>query len=153
MSSLCSETFFFNNKGEIEKGKIQNNKINEKIKSFEGEDMHCEVFPDEIYNDYKMKLEKTNNITFGELFSSKYRNRMFIGISLCWVQQFSGINAVLFYSTKIFTGDKSEDEIDPFDDKMAKVFTILIGVILIISSWLSGLFIDKYGRKINFINW
>jgi Sugar (and other) transporter len=63
-----------------------------------------------------------------DLFKSKYRSRTILGILLCAVQQFSGVNAINFYSTKIFIGDKNQDEIDPFDDKMAKIFTILIGI-------------------------
>ena len=70
---------------------------------------------------------------------------MIMGILLSLIQQFSGCNAVLFYSNKIFKGDGAT--IDPFDETMAKVFTILIGFILCFGSGLAGRIIDSFGRK------
>ena len=102
---------------------------------------------DQIYKEVKVRMGNCKDVSFGELFGPKYRGRMGMGILLSFIQQFSGVNAVLFYSDKIFKGDGDPDQIDPFDDKMAKIFTILIGCILIFASWLSGKFIDKFGRK------
>ena len=53
----------------------------------------------------------------------------------------------MFYSDKILKGDVDSDQVSDFDADVAKIFTILIGCILIFSSWLSGKFIDKFGRK------
>lgn len=113
------------------------------LKKFYYEDSY-----EEIYDQVKSKMSNSKDVSFGDLFSKKYRGRLSMGILLSGIQQFSGVNAVIFYSTKIFTGDSgNDDEVDPFDEKMAKIFTILIGLILIFSSWLSGKFIDKFGRK------
>lgn len=80
----------------------------------------------------KAKIQKNEKSPqYLDLFKSKYRSRTIMGIMLSAVQQFSGVNAINFYSTKIFIGDKNEDEVDPFDEKMAKIFTILIGLPLI----------------------
>lgn len=45
------------------------------------------------------------NVKYTELFSRKYMRRMALGLSLPVIQQLSGINAVLFYSSQIFKGD------------------------------------------------
>ena len=115
-------------------------KIIEKIYSAE----HSE----HIYKDIKTRMNNCKDVSYGELFGPKYRKRVAVGIVLGFIQQLSGCNAIVFYSNKILKGENSDpDNIDPFDDKMAKIFTILIGCILIFSSWLSGKFIDKFGRK------
>lgn len=110
-------------------------------------ELYLEEYNEEILEEYKQKINNCNNVSFSELFGKRYRKRMIMGILLCFIQQFAGCNAVLFYSDKIFKGDGDPDNIDPFDDKMAKVFTILIGCILIFASWLAGKIIDKFGRK------
>lgn len=38
-------------------------------------------------------------VTFTELFTKKYRYQLALGFALPVIQQFSGINAILFYST------------------------------------------------------
>lgn len=106
-------------------------------------EQHCE----EIFEEYKKKTGNNKNGTFSELFGKRYRSRMVMGILLSFIQQFSGCNAVLFYSNRIFKGEGNNGKIDPYDEKMAKVFTILIGFILLFASWLSGKIIDKFGRK------
>lgn len=111
------------------------------------EKLYLQEYSEEIFEEYKQKMNSCRNVSFSELFGKKYRRRMFIGISLSLIQQFSGVNAVLFYSDKIFKGDSNPDNIDPFDDLMVKVFTILIGCILIFASGISGRFCDKFGRK------
>lgn len=109
--------------------------------------LYYEVHEESIYNEIKVKISNYKDVSLSELTGKKYRKRLSIGIILSVIQQFSGVNAVLFYSDKIFKGDKPSEEVDPFDDKMAKIFTILIGLILTFASWLSGKFIDRFGRK------
>ena len=109
--------------------------------------LYFEEHAEEIYQIFKEKLTNNKDVSYSELFGKRYRSRVTMGILLSFVQQFSGVNAVLFYSNKILKGDVAPENVDPFDDKMAKIFTILIGCILIFASWLSGSFIDKYGRK------
>jgi len=41
--------------------------------------------------------------TFGDLLKPEYRQQMFVGCSLMVLQQFTGINAVIFFSTEIFS--------------------------------------------------
>ena len=55
-------------------------------------------------------------------------------------QQFSGINAVVTYSSTLY--DKTLN-----DSTMAKNFTIVNSVILLIAAFISGKISDKFGRR------
>lgn len=65
----------------------------------------------------------------------------FIGISLAFFSQITGINAIMYYAPEIFkaTGDGV---------KSALLQTIMIGVINIISTVVAILYVDKLGRKL-----
>ena len=47
-------------------------------------------------------IAKKNQIKFRELFSVSYLKPLAISLGLMFIQQFSGINAVMFYSVSIF---------------------------------------------------
>ena len=47
-------------------------------------------------------IAKKNQIKFCELFSLSYLKPLGISLGLMFIQQFSGINAVMFYSVSIF---------------------------------------------------
>ena len=47
-------------------------------------------------------IAKKNQIKFTELFSVSYLKPLGISLGLMFIQQFSGINAVMFYSVSIF---------------------------------------------------
>lgn len=80
------------------------------------------------------------NDSWSLIFSKKYRGRLFLGSMMQIFQQLSGINAIVFYSSKIFedsTGDK----------KVANYMTIVSGVLLMVFSFSASIFSKKYGRK------
>lgn len=62
------------------------------------------------------------------------------GLGLMFFQQFSGINAVIFYTNDIFTSAGSN--ISPV------IATIIVGVVQTIATYISSLLVDKAGRKI-----
>lgn len=64
---------------------------------------------------------------------------MTIGVGLICFQNFSGIDAVLFYSETIF--DKAGSSLD------SAVATIIIGVVMFVSSCITPFFVDSSGRK------
>jgi SP family facilitated glucose transporter-like MFS transporter 8 len=68
------------------------------------------------------------------------KRALVIAVSLMFFQQFSGINAVIFYTNAIFA-DANVD-LDP------KYATIIIGVIQVIATFISTMTVDKLGRKI-----
>jgi len=94
-----------------------------------------------VFDDLKKKHENRAKSNIIDLFNYKMKKRLLVGLLLSVFQQFSGINAVIFYSNEIFMNSGNGN------DYYAKVFTTLIGVILIITAYLSGKFLDKYGRR------
>lgn len=99
-------------------------------------------YVEDVLLEYKHYLEKTNqsNMTYRELFQSKYRSRLFISIVLFFTQTFAGTNAVIYYSAILF-GGPNVSEIG------LKSFFILMSAIFAASSYLSSKIVDKYGRK------
>ena len=82
------------------------------------------------------------------MFGPKYRKALFVGIALSWIQQFSGINAVIFYSNNIFKGSTDPTQpVAPDVEETANLFTNILGVLNVLSAVTAGLIIDKAGRK------
>ncbi|XP_016990720.1 facilitated trehalose transporter Tret1-2 homolog isoform X2 [Drosophila rhopaloa] len=76
-----------------------------------------------------------------DLFSNRAsRNGLVISVLLMVFQQFSGINAVIFYTNQIFVSAGST--LDP------SICSIIVGVVQVVMTLASSLLIDKSGRKI-----
>lgn len=75
-----------------------------------------------------------------DLFSRTNIKLLGIVLGLMFFQQMSGINAVIFYTTKIFK--ESGSNLDE------KICTTIIGVVNFISTFIAATLIDKLGRKI-----
>lgn len=78
--------------------------------------------------------------TFGELFSGKYSLALLIGFVLTIGAQFSGINAIMYYSTEIFkdaTGDTNA----------AFTSSVWIGGVNFFATFIAILFVDMAGRR------
>lgn len=88
-----------------------------------------------------MQDEKNRRPDWRELFSPRLRIPLFIGIGIFLIQQFSGINAVIYYSTRIFemAGFGSGDT--------AIMATVGVGVVNTLSTLLAVRFLDQWGRK------
>jgi MFS family permease len=78
--------------------------------------------------------------TYGQLFCEKrYRKEMFIGNTLSFFQQTTGINAIIFYSTAMFV-EAGQASLAPF-------LTVVVGAVNMAAT-LGGIpFVDKYGRR------
>lgn len=68
------------------------------------------------------------------------RNALFIALLLMFFQQFSGINAVIFYTVPIFQSAGST--MDP------AICGIVVGVVQVLMTFVSSVLIDKAGRRI-----
>ncbi|VVC32843.1 Hypothetical protein CINCED_3A000285 [Cinara cedri] len=93
------------------------------------------------------EIEKANHVGKNEempgylsLFSKMYSKPLLISMGLMLFQQLSGINAVIFYTVKIFKEAGST-----IDENLC---TIIVGVVNFISTFIATALIDKLGRKI-----
>ncbi|KAL0811515.1 hypothetical protein ABMA28_009906 [Loxostege sticticalis] len=68
------------------------------------------------------------------------RMALICSLGLMFFQQFSGINAVIFYTNNIFQSAGSD--IDP------AIATIIVGVVQTIATYISSLLIERAGRRI-----
>ncbi|KAL1465303.1 hypothetical protein WDU94_004886 [Cyamophila willieti] len=96
------------------------------------------------------EIEKMNNEDGGgdedgstgcsEVFKAMYARPLLISIGLMFFQQMSGINAVIFYTVKIFKDAGSTIDVN--------YCTIIVGVVNLLSTLIATAFIDRLGRKI-----
>ncbi|KHG01280.1 hypothetical protein F383_06054 [Gossypium arboreum] len=94
-------------------------------------------------NDIKRAVassRKTTTIRFADLRRRRYWYPLTVGIGLLVLQQLSGINAVLFYSSNIF---------ERAGVKSSNVATFGLGLIQVIASGVTTWLVDKAGRRIS----
>jgi SP family arabinose:H+ symporter-like MFS transporter len=77
---------------------------------------------------------------FGEFLSQRLRRPLLIAVVLMAVSQLSGINAIMYYSTKIFTTAG-------VGVKGAFGASVIIGLVNVIFTFVALLFVDKAGRR------
>ncbi|HYW95645.1 MAG TPA: sugar porter family MFS transporter, partial [Bacteroidales bacterium] len=84
------------------------------------------------------ELAETN---WTEIFKPWLRNALFIAIGIMFVQQFVGINTIIYYAPTVFI-------IAGFSGaKAAIAATIIVGVVNVLATVLSMFLIDKLGRR------
>ncbi|XP_043932976.1 solute carrier family 2, facilitated glucose transporter member 4 [Protopterus annectens] len=87
----------------------------------------------------KRQMEMVKKVTIPELFRSKiYRQPMIIAIALQLSQQLSGINAIFYYSTSIFTDAGISQPV---------YATIGAGVVNMAATLISVFLVEKAGRR------
>ncbi|XP_046649044.1 facilitated trehalose transporter Tret1-2 homolog isoform X2 [Daphnia pulicaria] len=83
----------------------------------------------------------SNNIRYIKILTSCHLMKpLLISMALMFFQQFSGINAIVFYSASIF--QEAGSTIDRF------VSSIMIGVVQLIFTVISALLVDRFGRRV-----
>ncbi|XP_069693151.1 facilitated trehalose transporter Tret1-like [Periplaneta americana] len=82
-----------------------------------------------------------NKASLGDLLSSRGTVRaLIVSLGLMTFQQMSGVNAVIFYSGKIF--EASGSSMSP------TTASIVIGIVQVLATYVSSLLIDRAGRRI-----
>ena len=85
-------------------------------------------------------LEDTSSIG---IFEKRYLYTLFIGMMIYVITKTTGVNAIFFYSNEIFTlkhtGHQAEKE--------ARIGTLMIGVTMFLTSFLSPILLMKLGRR------
>lgn len=89
-------------------------------------------------------IEETTHIekgSWGHLFSAKVRPALTIAVGLAVIQQFTGINTILYYAPTIFT-------MTGFEGPVAAILaTMGIGAAFVIFTIISLPLIDRWGRR------
>jgi sugar porter (SP) family MFS transporter len=119
----------------IGKGKeIEGKKILRKI---EDEDK-----VDQAFKEIKTEIEKDkDSVGYTEMFKKTWRIPLFIAVGIMFVQQFVGINTVIYYAPTIFI-------ISGFAGaKAAIAATVLVGIVNVLSTVVSMAVIDRIGRR------
>lgn len=78
--------------------------------------------------------------SFFELFSSRLRKPLVLAVMLMAISQLSGINAIMYYSTKIFATAGEEE-------KMAFTLSAIIGVVNVLFTFVALFLVDRAGRR------
>lgn len=91
----------------------------------------------------KMHIESEHTVAqqgaFEQLFKKHNLKPLLISLGLMFFQQFSGINAVIFYTVQIF-----QDAGSSINENVA---TIIVGIVNFMSTFIAAAVIDKLGRK------
>lgn len=92
-------------------------------------------------NEIKSNLEKKQKGFQLLLTNANFRRAIFLGISLQVIQQFTGMNAAMYYAPRIF-------KIAGFASTTEQMWgTVIIGIINMLATFIAIAFIDKIGRK------
>ena len=78
--------------------------------------------------------------SFGELFKPSLLRALFVGVVLAVLTQITGINAIMYYAPKVFTGAG-------FGQAAAYWCSVLVGITNLVFTLLSMAVVDKLGRK------
>jgi sugar porter (SP) family MFS transporter len=80
--------------------------------------------------------------SWGEVFSTRWRYPLFLGVSLAVLQQLTGINAVIYYANNIFAAAGFETP----QQQMAAT-TWSIGAVNVAATFIAVAFVDRVGRR------
>ncbi|CAF0733335.1 unnamed protein product [Brachionus calyciflorus] len=95
-----------------------------------------------MLQDEKIAMDSQKEVSWGDLFTvPSLRHPLIIAVCIHIAQQFSGINAVIFYSTNIFKSVGLKDQWPLYA-------TILLGVVQLVMTLVCTVIIEKAGRKI-----
>lgn len=102
-----------------------------------------EKIANEVFSKAKKRVEKsfsTQNLKYQELFGKKYLMRFLIAITLAFGNQYSGVNAIAFYSKSLFTSLGGSDS-------TANTLNGILGVVMLLSGLLIALPLKYLGIR------
>jgi sugar porter (SP) family MFS transporter len=77
-----------------------------------------------------------------EVFTSQWRRPLVIGVMLAVLQQFTGINAIIYYADKIFAAAGFST---PGSQSLATLWAI--GAVNVVATFVAVAWVDRFGRK------
>ena len=87
-----------------------------------------------------IEMEKAHEVTNENIYMKKFRVPLMLAFFIAFFNQFSGINAFLYYAPRIF-------ELAGLEESASFLSSIGIGVINLIFTMVGISLIDKFGRK------
>ena len=81
-----------------------------------------------------------SNVIIDAFTKTKYRYPIIICLAVMFFQQFSGINAIMFYTVSIFDAAKSSVN--------SNLATIIVGIVQMLVTLLACFLMDKMGRRL-----
>jgi len=118
---------------------IKNNKMQQAVgilKQLRGHGVEKEVA------EIQAALQQTKVSLLSMLFSKKLRTPLVIGVMLAILQQFFGINTIMYYGPFIFK------EIGIHSNADQIFATFLMGLVNMVMTILTGIYVDRWGRRI-----
>ena len=109
------------------------------LKKVDGEH-HAQSEYTEIKKSIGTKTDKNLFKLIRELFSGKMKKVLIIGFGLGILQQFSGINAILYYAPMVFESAGG-------GRNAAFLQAVILGIVFVIMTIVSMFLIDRVGRK------
>merc|ERR1719322_6400 len=106
-----------------------------------GDDADCSREIRELEDTFRQS-SSTDEVTWKEMImKQQYRTPLILSLALMFFQQFSGINAIMFYLDDIFqtAGYKTDSQLH--------TASLLISGIQIVATFFSCLIVDRVGRK------
>ena len=89
----------------------------------------------------EVEMDRNNKVRWTDIFKKWLRVPLIIAIGIMFVQQFTGINTIIYYSPKIFL-------MSGFADAQAAVWaSVSVGVVNVLFTILSLFMIDRLGRR------
>ena len=89
----------------------------------------------------EIEIDKKSASSLAALLKPGIRTALFIGIGIMFIQQFVGINTVIYYSPEIFQNAG-------FESKVAQIAaSVSVGVVNVLFTIVSMIIIDKIGRR------
>ena len=89
----------------------------------------------------EVRKDQQNTAGWGDLFRKEWKYPLIIAVGIMFIQQFVGINTVIYYSPKIF-------RMAGFSGSVSAIgASIGVGVINVIATIISVWFVDRIGRR------
>jgi sugar porter (SP) family MFS transporter len=90
----------------------------------------------------EIEAGKNTKASWKEIFKPWLRSPFIIAIGIMFVQQFTGINTIIYYSPKIFLMSGFEGA------RSAILASVSVGVVCVLATIISLFIVDKLGRRI-----
>jgi sugar porter (SP) family MFS transporter len=90
------------------------------------------------------EMSKSVKHPFRNILERKYRPQLVMAVAIPFFQQFTGINAIMFYAPVLF-------KTIGFGNNASLMSAVITGVVNVLATSVSILTVDKYGRRLLFI--